>query len=191
MKLSIITPYYDCLEYIKELRNALDPQLRDDVEWIIVDDGCHELELDKFNARVIHLEKNSGCAGIPRNVGLDLAKGEYITFIDADDIVSSDFVDKILEKIENEEFDYCLMSWKSNFFNVDIEYGRPEWNCSVWGIVYRRDLIGNVRFSDIRIGEDYEFNHKVLKGKCAKIRDFMYYYRSNEKGIMSSGRKSS
>lgn len=191
MKLSIITPYYDCLEYIKELRNALDTQLSDDVEWIIVDDGCHELELDLFDARVIHLDENSGCAGIPRNKGLDIARGEYITFIDADDMVSSDFVNKILEKIENEEFDYCLMSWKSNFFNVDIEYGRPEWNCSVWGIVYRRDLIGNVRFSDIRIGEDYEFNHKVLKGKCAKIRDFMYYYRSNEKGIMSSGRKSS
>ena len=94
VRLSIITPYYDCLEYIKRLKTVLEPQLSDNVEWLIIDDGCHELELDNFNAKVVHLEENSGCAGIPRNVGLDLAKGEYITFIDSDDLVSNDFIDK-------------------------------------------------------------------------------------------------
>lgn len=189
MKLSIITPYFDSLEYIKRLKTVLEPQLSDNVEWLIIDDGCHELELDTFNAKVIHLEENSGCAGIPRNVGLDLAKGEYITFVDADDLVSVDFVEKIFEKIDD-GFDYCLMSWKSDTFSIDITKGRPEWNCSVWGVVYSRDLIGNARFSDLRVGEDYGFNRDVLKEDSFVriIPEYLYYYRSNEKGIMSNAK---
>ena len=189
MKLSIITPYYNSLEYTKSLANILEPQLKDGVEWIILDDGCHEYGLDKLNAKVIHLEKNSGCAGIPRNKGLDIAQGEYITFVDSDDLVSVDFVDKILEKIED-GFDYCLMSWKSDKFSVDVSQGRPEWNCSVWGIVYNSELIGDTRFSDLRIGEDYGFNRDVLNDNayCEIIPEFLYYYRSNEKGIMANAK---
>ena len=192
MKLSIITPYYDCLEYIKELGNVLEPQLRDDVEWIIVDDGCCELELDLFDARVIHLSENSGCAGVPRNHGLDIARGEYITFIDAEDLGSDDFVEKILEKIDD-GFDYCLMSWKSDNFYIDVSGGRPLWNCSVWGMVYHRDLIGDVRFNEMRVAEDYVFNNEVLKNNafCRVIPECLYYYRHNEKGIMSNASKNS
>ena len=50
MKLSIITPYYDTLEYTKRLAEVLEPQLNEDIEWIIVDDGCNEKELDKLKA---------------------------------------------------------------------------------------------------------------------------------------------
>lgn len=190
MKLSIITPYYDCLPQIKRLANILEPQLRADVEWIIIDDGCHENELDLFDATIIHLSENSGCAGIPRNHGLELARGEYITFIDADDFVSVDFVKNILDKIETSDFDYCLMSWKSVYqqFVVDVVSGRPDWNCSVWGIVYKKDLIGDTRFSNSRIAEDYTFNQEVLKGKEEKITDVMYFYDFNENGISANWR---
>ena len=61
----------------------------------------------------------------------------------------------------------------------------------VWNKFYKKDLIGNTRFSDLRVGEDYGFNRDVLKGKKSVISDFLYYYRSNEKGIMSNARKSS
>ncbi len=186
MKLSILTPYYDCYNYINVLRHELEAQLRDDVEWIIVDDGCHEERLDDFNAKVIHLENNSGCAGVPRNVALDNASGEYITFIDADDCIFDNYIEKIFECIENEEFDYCLMSWKSDNFMIDVVNGRPEWNCSVWGIVYKRDLIGDTRFTSDRVAEDYIFNSNVLKGKCAIIPECLYFYRTNENGIMAN-----
>ena len=110
MKLSIITPYYKTLEYTKELAKVLEPQLTPEVEWIIIDDGCHETELDKIKAKVIHLPVPSGNASKPRNVGLENAKGEYIAFIDSDDSVSKDYIQKILEKTK-EEWDYCYMSW--------------------------------------------------------------------------------
>ena len=191
MRLSIITGYYNCLEYFRSLANILIPQLNKNVEWIVVDDGTGDdlSFLDSERVKILYLPVNSGCAGIPRNVGLDLAKGEYITFVDADDLVSVAFVEKILEKIDD-GFDYCLMSWKSDTFNIDVKNGRPDWNCSVWGVVYNRDLIGDTRFSDLRIGEDYGFNRDVLKEDSFVriIPEYLYYYRNNEKGIMSNAK---
>lgn len=188
MKLSIIIPYYNSLVRTKILLTMLEKQLTKDVEVIVVDDGCHESELDKFNVTVIHLPENSGCAGIPRNHGLEFARGKYITFIDSDDFVSDDFVEKILNKINESDFDYCLMSWKSVYNNsiINISEGRPEWNCSVWGIVYKKDSIGDVRFNNDRIAEDFTFNQKVLKGKEEKITDVLYYYNFNPEGISAT-----
>ena len=100
MKLSIIIPYYKVLDHIKKLFEVLEPQLDDEVEVIIVDDGCNEKELDKLKAKVIHLESNSGGAGKPRNVGIENSTGEYIAFIDADDMITSDYVSEIKKKIE-------------------------------------------------------------------------------------------
>lgn len=185
MKLSIITSYYKSVLYTELLAQVLQPQLTDEVEWIIVDDGCHATQLDKYKAKVIHLEENSGCAGIPRNHGLDIAQGEYITFIDGDDYVMDNFVQKILDKINSTKFDYCLMSWKDipETMTINVANGRPDWNCSVWGIVYNRNIIGDTRFNNKRIAEDYDFNKQVLKGKEEKITDVLYLYRINPNGI--------
>lgn len=188
IKLSIITPYYNCLQYIQKLANVLEPQLTEEIEWIIIDDGCREQELDKINAIIIHLPKNNGCAGIPRNYGLDVAKGDYITFIDADDSVSNDFIEKIINKINTSPFDYCLMSWRKfdNSLYVEVSTGRPDWNCSVWGIVYNKNNLQNIRFNNKKFAEDYDFNQLALKGKEERILDYLYYYNSNENGLSAN-----
>lgn len=187
MRLSIITPYYNCLNRIKNLAQKLQPQLNEEVEWIIIDDGCHEKELDDFKAIIIHLQNNSGCAGIPRNYGLNIAKGDYITFIDADDLVASTFVKKILDKINKTTFDYCFMSWhqQDGLFSIDATQGRPDWNCSVWGVVYKAENLKNIRFNNKRFAEDFDFNEQALKGKQETIPEYLYYYASNENGLSS------
>lgn len=186
--ISIITPYYKTLEYTEQLRKVLEPQLTDNVEWIIIDDGCEEKELDKYKAKVIHLSNNSGCAGIPRNHGLDIAKGKYITFVDSDDLVVDNFISRILEEIKTEK-DYYLMSWKSKQTGlVDVSNGRPNWNCSVWGIVYKKDLIGNNRFNDLKMAEDYVFNQNVLSGERGIIKDCLYIYNTENPSITRGGK---
>ena len=110
-KLSIITPFYKTLSYTKRLAEVLEPQLTDEVEWIIVDDGTNEHELDKLKANVIHLKENSGNAAKPRNVGLEAAKGDFVTFVDSDDLVADNYVEKIIEKINEDHFDYCYFGW--------------------------------------------------------------------------------
>jgi glycosyltransferase involved in cell wall biosynthesis len=180
LKLSIIIPYYNTLSYTKELLNILIPQLNEQVEVIIVDDGCNEKELDQFTdvgIMVIHKE-NKGVSSA-RNKGLDTAKGKYIAFIDSDDKISDKYIERILNKINESEFDYCTMSWRGigriqgKFI---ITNDPPEWNTSVWNCVYNKNLIGNTRFrEDIQIGEDEEFN-KIRKGKRANITEIQYIY---------------
>lgn len=179
MKLSIITPYYKTLNETLELAKILEPQLTKEVEWIIVDDGCSEKELDNIKAKVIHLDKPSGNASKPRNVGLDNAKGEYIAFIDSDDKVSPDYVKTILEETK-EEWDYCYISWDWKQGEVIISNEPPEWNTCVWNCVYKKDLIGNTRFDLTKnIGEDEYFNKKVRKGKKHNITKVLYHYTWN------------
>lgn len=180
IKLSIITPYYNTLSYTKKLAESLTPQLTDEVEWIIVDDGSHEEELDSFMAQVIHLEKNSGNASFPRNVGLDNAKGLFITFVDSDDTVLPNYIEKILEKINSEDFDYCYFGWQTSDCNFYIDDEPLEWNKCVWNCIYKKDLIGNERFNvRINLGEDGDFNDRVRKGKKANINEILYYYNWN------------
>ena len=112
MLLSIITPYYKTLKEIKKLAKVLEPQLDDSIEWIIVDDGCNEKQLNKLKAKVIHLKENSGGASIPRNIGLDSARGKYIGFIDSDDLITPDYIDKIKYKLQKEP-DILYLSWES------------------------------------------------------------------------------
>ena len=176
MRLSIITPYFDRLKQLKELAKVLEPQLTNEVEWIIIDDGCNEKELDSLKANIIHLEENSGGASIPRNVGLDNAKGDYVAFIDSDDLIREDYVSMILEKTK-EEWDYCYISWKTTYSKIIIRDIPPAWNCCVWNCIYKKDIIGEERFNPIyKMAEDYDFNQRVRKGNKSNILDILYYY---------------
>ena len=180
IKLSIIIPYYDRPKYIKRLLEVLEPQLTNETELIIVDD-CSPIPLDY---PCIRLNENSGGASIPRNVGLDKAKGKYIAFIDSDDSVSDDYRETILNKTK-EEWDYCFISWKTSTNTIIIKDNPPNWNCCVWNCIYKKEIIGNERFNpNLRIAEDYDFNIRVRKGKKANIEKVLYYYNETSKSIM-------
>lgn len=185
--ISIITPYYNTLNQTKELAKVLMPQLNENIEWIIIDDGCNEKELDKLNAKVIHLEKNSGGASVPRNAGLDIAKGKYILFIDSDDMIAMNYIKVITNKLK-EDFDYCYLSWKSDFALIVIKDKPPIWNCCVWNCIYKKELIGNERFNpNLIIAEDYDFNKRVQKGKYTSIQDIIYIYKNNPNSLTKRG----
>ena len=165
-----------------KLADVLVPQLNDDIEWIIVDDGTNEYRLDELKTKIIHLDYNSGNASIPRNVGLDYAIGEYISFIDSDDMVTNDYIEKILKKIDEEAFDYCYFGWRSGDKTYLIEEEPLEWNHSVWNCIYKKDMIGKERFNEnYNIDEDGDFNDRVRKGKRANIMDILYIYAFEER----------
>ena len=185
--ISIITPYYNTLKQTKELAEVLTPQLNEKIEWIIVDDGCNEKELNNLKAKVIHLKENSGGASVPRNVALDIAKGKYILFIDSDDMIAENYIEVITKKL-NEDFDYCFISWSGIDGKFIIEDKPPLWNCSIWNCIYKREIIGNERFNPkLIIAEDYDFNKRVRKGKYTSIQDIIYFYRNNPNSLTKRG----
>lgn len=191
MKLSIIIPFHKTIELTKELLNVLTPQLTEECELIIVDDDKDTFTLDRYssdNVRIIHNLSGNGTASVPRNVGLDNCKGENITFIDSDDMVSDNYIVKILDKIKTTEFDYCLFSWKyKDGKEIIIKEDAPDWNYSCWNCIYKREIIGDTRFDEtIKIGEDGVFNSKTRKGKRANIEDVLYIYNSGREGSLTN-----
>lgn len=187
IKLSIIIPAYNAGPYIYELYGNLKPQLTDEVEVIVVDDGSRIPVEEKEGFKVIR-QNNQGVSAA-RNTGIDNAKGEYIAFIDADDYVSDSYIKTILAKIEKEHFDYCYLSWKTfgNGWRYEVRLNSitdkfPPFNLCVWNRIYKRDMIGDVRFNTKKpIAEDAEFIRMVKEKdyKKAFISEFMYFYRAD------------
>lgn len=190
MKLSIIVTYHRTLELTKQLLDVLMPQLTEETEVIVIDDDVNTYELDSYirdNVKVIHHEKNSGCAGIPRNTGLDnKTRGIPFVFIDGDDLIPTNYVEKTLNKIKSSIFNYCLFSWKyigTRTNEVIIHDNPPNWNHCVWNCIYQDT---DERFSTtLKVGEDYDFNVRVRKGVKENIIDILYFYRDGLIGSLS------
>ncbi|MBR4151463.1 MAG: glycosyltransferase [Selenomonadaceae bacterium] len=106
MKISVIIPVYNTEKYLAVCLESLLIQTLTDFEVIIVDDcstdsslSIAESYLEKFGGRlkIITLEANTGSGAVPRNVGLEYARGEYVYFVDADDLI----IDTALETFYN------------------------------------------------------------------------------------------
>lgn len=187
-KLSIIIPAYNAEPYINKLLDCLNPQITDEVQVIIVDDGSKKPFKTSYKWATVITQKNQG-ASVARNVGLENSVGEYISFIDADDMVSDKYISTLINKIDAEHFDYCYLSWKClpGGWQCDVKLKTindefPSFNLCVWNRCYRRELIKDIRFNPLKlIAEDAEFirdAEKVCKKKSF-ISEYMYYYRSD------------
>ena len=182
MKLSIIIPAYNAEPYIWELLSRLNSQITDDVEVIIVDDGSDKPLKVGFSWAKVVRQKNQGISKA-RNKGLKMAKGEIIAFVDADDLVSENYVDYILSRSE-EEWDYMELSWRSLedarfLYKLNSDADSLS-NPSACTRVFRRSFIGKVRFSEKKDAcEDEDFTRKLnLRGaKHVCATDYLYFYR--------------
>lgn len=187
IKLSIIIPYYKTFEETTKLLDILIPQLTDEVEVFLIDDGCHEERLDRYNINIIHLEENHGLS-YARNQGIQRAKGNYLVFIDSDDNIALDYIKTILNKIETSNFDYCYFSWTAmnSDLTVIIEDNPPEWNYAVWNAIYKREYV-ELFDDDIRFCEDIPWQQKMRakNGKKEIINKILYYYNDGRPGSLT------
>ena len=184
VKLSIVIAYYKCYEYTKKLLDKLIPQLNEKTEIILVDDGCNETRLDEYKdkIKIIHLEENKG-GGFACNTGIENAKGQYIGFIDADDMVSEDYIETLLDAIENKPAEVIYMNWQDTATGAIIE--RPD-NYAPWKAIYSRDIIP--RFcAENRFHFDVDFYDELKrKGFTRSDTDkLLYFYNSNRAGNLS------
>lgn len=110
---SIVVPIYKVLDYLPECIESILKQTYQNIEIILVDDGspdrcgelCDEYAMLHEKIKVIH-QSNSGL-GMARNTGIRNATGKYITFIDGDDFVAPDHIERLLCGIVNEKADAC------------------------------------------------------------------------------------
>ena len=185
MKLSIIIPAYKAEPYIYELFDCLEPQITEDVEVMVIDDGSPKPVEATYPWIKLYRQENKGVSPA-RNYGIEHTTGEYIAFIDADDLVAPYYVEKLLEKIE-EGFDYVEFSWKSlpgdteqYDYKLNGQDDKLE-NPSACTRAFKRSFIGDTRFFEKKTSsEDENFTRRLnLKsGKRSFITDYMYFYRT-------------
>ena len=191
MLLSVIIPYYNTAQYTDELLNVLAPQITEEVEVILIDDGSTVPYKSPHKwVKIIHQE--NGGQSKTRNRGLDIAKGKYIQFIDSDDLVAPDFIERILEKIP-EDPDIIEFSWKSlttsgRQYNYRIRDGKRLSNPSACTRSFKRSYIDQTRFSELKDAtEDEDFSRRLgfLRDpdvKVSVIPEYMYFYRTDVDG---------
>lgn len=188
MTLSIIIPTYNAEPYIDDLLKCLLPQLNDETELIVVDDGSDFPFLSPYPGIKVIRKENGGPASA-RNAGLNSATGKYISFIDADDLVSDDYVKKIFEKIKI-GFDICEFSWKTlgngpfMDYKLKTESDRLT-NPSACTRCFRKSFIAKTRFTELKDAcEDEDFSRRLgyldhdNNINISVINDYLYFYRN-------------
>lgn len=188
MTLSVIIPYYNTKELTDALLKVLKPQQTAAVEIIIVDDGSKEKYIPPFKGIKVIYKENGGVSSA-RNAGLEEASGEYIAFVDSDDMVSFDYISEILKAAEQKP-DCIYLSWKTDGKNWRFECDLtktefPGWNLCMWNRVYKKELIGEKRFNTEKpVAEDAQMIHEIEVDKIVRVKKFVYIYNTaNENSL--------
>lgn len=180
MVITIIIPYYETYELTYKLLKVLEFQKTDNVEIIIVDDS-NDARLDEFNniATIIHHDGRQGLSHA-RNVGVDLAKGKYIAFVDSDDMVTWDYIERLLKAIEETPTDIILFNWAD--FNQNTIIRHPD-NYAVWKAIYKKEILPRFK-EDIEFNEDVFFQEDLGRKVYTKtyLDRVLYIYNSNREG---------
>lgn len=202
-KISIIIPVYNAAKYLEKCVKSIINQTYKNLEIILIDDGstdesgniCRILSDKDDRIKVMH-QKNSGVS-VARNLGLSNATGEYITFVDSDDYIESNYCEVLLDSLIRNNVDVAYSNDFNKFCERDINineeliwkseeydpvYKTPQY--VVWGALYKRKVIENIRFDeDLYVGEDAYFFAKVVKNSnklvCVNKELYHYIYHTN------------
>lgn len=184
-KLSIIIPYYETHKETKKLLNILNLQRAGtNVEVVLIDDAS---DGDDFKDLVDIYVKNEENKGVcyNRNLGVKLATGNYIAFIDCDDMILDNYIWTILKEIEKHN-DLTWISWDSSFGKAIVN-SIEQPNLAPWGCIFAKKILKKNKFNeDYNIGEEPLFWKMVFRNKKLKIgytTNIIYYYNIRENSL--------
>lgn len=214
---SVIVPIYNVQHYLKPCIDSICEQTYTRLEIILVDDGstddCGRIcdDYAEIDSRITVLHKENGGLSSARNAGLDMAKGEYISFVDADDTVHPSFIEILIGLCRDyqctiAQCDYLTVAENSLRLPLNTLQSIKLYNnkqalyelcCTsngtkytvAWNKLYKKELFQNIRYPLGRIHED-EFTTYLLLWKSEKtavINQYLYYYLQRSDSIMGSG----
>ena len=190
--ITVIIPAFNSERYIEKcIRSILKNSYRN-LEIIVIDDGSEDNtaliaeKLKKEDNRINVISQEKSGVSAARNKGLDIAKGDYIAFVDSNDYISVDYFEKLVAAFKNDTdiaccrhicvdenekvllnpffkidtvFTYTPQDLADNYFNLISGVINPA--C---GKLYKKSLIGNTRFSPtLKWGEDANFNLEIYR----------------------------
>ncbi len=212
--ISVIVPVYNVEKYLSRCLDSILNQTYKDFEIVLVDDGskdssgkiCDEYASKSEKIKVLHCE-NGGLSNA-RNKGCDASKGEYITFVDSDDLIHTKYLEILIRLIESNRADISCCNF--NFFDdnsiIDYENIAGYQNCydgmtataemlygkmhgsSACAILLKREIAINNRFMPGKYHEDdlISFKYFISAQKVAYTSQKLYYYYQRVGSIMHS-----
>lgn len=215
--ISIIIPLYNVENYVVQCLDSFEKQLYKNFELIIVNDGSTDKSayvvreyMEKSNMNIKLIEQNNSGVSAARNKGLDLASGEYICFVDPDDMVRPEYLSVMINILHNNSCDLVICGskkvsedWNPNDATyekhpVEIMDSLTALRKFLYGeivsgvcfLMVKRELIENnkLRFADgYRYSEDLEMMWKMLAHSktIAYTKSQLYIYRTRSGSAMS------
>lgn len=210
---SVIVPVYNVSEYLRECLDSVINQTFENIEIICVNDGSTDDSpkiLDEYvmkDKRIKRIDKSNGGLSSARNAGLKVAKGKYIDFVDSDDFIEPDTIERAVSNIGGADvvfygtnvFGDAMMDRRKDdeeYYRIKFsgyvelsDHMRNNTDVSAWNKLYRKDIIDryDITFPEGMLFEDYSFYWRYVF--CCKNAFYMpdkkYNYRRREGSIMS------
>lgn len=215
-QISIIVPVYNVEKYLDRCIISILNQTIRDFELILVEDGspdncariCDEWARKDDRIKVIH-KKNGGLSSA-RNAGLDIARGEYIGFVDSDDWIDIDMYQILLDAIKKYDVDYSAIEMKivkneqvvykpleyketvldkDKLFKLFFRVSNYDIHYCVCDKLFKRSKLRDIRFKEGIHFEDIDFNFKLFQycDKAVFVNQKKYYWFYNEGSITRNG----
>ena len=208
---SVIIPVYNAQEYLEACLSCVTDQKYRRIEIIIIDDGSTDKSADiirtfeEQDPRIKYIKTENGGPSKARNIGIDRASGSFITFVDADDLVSDEYIRSMISQIAPCDVCVCkkvrwnqktgksrVDGWKE-FEGTKEDLKRVLFNYQrsmrgVTGRLFKTSIIkdNNVRFKEgLNYGEDMIFNYDYFKyiREALFIDETLYTYRIHNKEL--------
>jgi len=208
--ISIIVPVYNTEDHLNRCIESLIGQTYTNIEIILVDDGstdtspniCDNYKINDNRVKVIH-QNNKG-ASSARNIGIRIASGKYITFVDSDDFVENYHIDSLVRGINDFDADFVITRYSKNELikksnGESLSISRKDalmrmmlnegFDCSVCCKLMPTSVAKTVMFDEsLKIAEDLKFNYWVIKNSNRIVYRNIetYHYLLSAHGQVSS-----
>ena len=214
--ISIIVPIYNVENYLRQCLDSIMNQTYQNFECLLINDGSPDNSADicreyvSKDSRFRYFEKENGGVSSARNLGIECSKGQYITFIDSDDWVESDYVEILYDELIKEKADIAVSTYKRFEMGDNCWYvhafqrgydkkvftnkklmdellsldGFDNSYRFVSGKLVRRNLLENIAFNVATLyGEDMEFWFKIymVSDRVVYVNKETYNYRTDER----------
>ena len=208
-KVSIIVPVYKAEKYLHRCIDSILAQTFTDWECILVDDGspdrsgaiCDEYAQRDTRIQVIH--KENGGVSSARNVALGRITGKWLTFVDSDDCLYPNALQRWVEVAEQNNLDLIQCHFNREYKEGQVasdeievlsaaQYADSEkYLTCVWGTLFKTSIMKEhtLRFDEkVRLGEDQIFllSHMQYCKRIQRIGDVLYFYRNNEQSAVNN-----
>ena len=215
VKVSVILPVYNVEKDLENCLNSILNQSFKDFELIMVDDGSKDRSgiicdsYAKIDGRIKLIHQENMGLSMARNNGIDIAKGEYIIFIDSDDSIDRHTIQILYDNLVENDADISVGDYEAIYESGKIEDEEKENNISIlsnieavnkildknsikmivaWCKLYRRELFETIRYPKGKYHEDEFVTYKLLY-KAERIVETdakLYYYNQRDESITGS-----